>query len=603
MAEKKKKDIRIDPLLMVVLSKRLDAISREMANTLTRTGRSGNINTAKDFSCGITDAQARMVCVDEGLPIHIVGAGLAAKSVTDLFDDIQPGDCFLNNSPYYGNSHHADFTFMVPVFYKGKHVFTTITRAHQGDIGNHDPTTYMPFASDVYTEGGLDFPCVRIQRDYKDLADIVRMAKVRIRAPEQWYGDYLAAIGSVRTGEKRIVEMCDKYGLDTVMAFTERWQEYGRTRMIEAIRLLPAGTWENETRHDPLPFVAPDGVPIRVKLTINPMEGYITLDFTDNIDCIPFGLNMSEATVMASAVSGVLNNLDPTLPHNWGAFSRIIIKVREGSVVGQARHPLSASMATTNLADRVINVVQACFGKVSKELGLAEGAYMPAAAGSVFGIDWRKNNALYVRQLMMGGAGGPGHHGYDGWLGYGIPVTAGVVHMDSIEIDEQAMPLLVDKHEVIPDSGGAGQWRGAIGMECHQRPRHDAGSWGFIADGHFNPPQGINGGLPGSALQLYKYTLDKGEETKTELPTVSLETLQPGEAMISMSSGGGGFGNPLDRDPEKVRHDVREGYVTLEKARDIYGVVINTDTELYSVNNEATKALRAGMKKNAEATK
>ncbi|MCX5996099.1 MAG: hydantoinase B/oxoprolinase family protein [Chloroflexi bacterium] len=595
MAIKKQKEVRVDPLLMVVLSKRLEAISREMANTLTRTGRSGNINTAKDFSCGITDAQARMVCVDEGLPVHIVSAGLAAKSLTDLFDDIRPGDCFLNNSPYYGNSHHADYTFLAPVFYKGKHVFTTITRAHQGDIGNHDPTTYMPFATDVYTEGALDFPCVRIQRDYKDQADIIRMAKVRIRAPEQWYGDYLAALGSVRTGEKRIIEMCDKYGLDTVVAFTERWQEYGRTRMIDAIRQLPAGTWENETRHDPLPFVAPDGVPIKVKMEIDPKEGYITLDFTHNIDCIPFGMNMSEATVMACSVAGVLNNLDPTLPHNWGAFSRIIIKMRDGCVIGQARHPISASMATTNLADRVINVVQACFGKVRKDLGLADGAFMPAAAGSVFGIDWRKSNAI--------GAGGPGHYGYDGWLGYGIPVTAGVVHMDSIEVDEQAMPLLITKHEIIPDSGGAGQWRGAIGIECRQKPRHDAGSWGFIADGHFNPPQGINGGLPGSALQLYKYEITKGEDTKTELPTVSMESLQPTEMMISLSSGGGGFGDPLDRDSEKVRHDTREGYVTLEKAREIYGVVIKTDSELYSIDQGATKVLRAEIKKNREAVR
>jgi N-methylhydantoinase B len=175
--------------------------------------------------------------------------------------------------------------------------------------------------------------------------------------------------------------------------------------------------------------------------------------------------------------------------------------------------------------------------------------------------------------------------------------------MDSIEVDEQAMPLLIAKHEIIPDSGGAGQWRGAIGMECWQKPRHDAGSWGFIADGHFNPPQGINGGLPGSALQLYKFDIAKGPDVRTELPTVSMETLQPNEMMISMSSGGGGFGDPLDRDTEKVRHDVREGYVSLEKARDIYGVVIKTDTELFSIDTEATKELRKEMKKSREAAK
>jgi N-methylhydantoinase B len=391
--------------------------------------------------------------------------------------------------------------------------------------------------------------------------------------------------------------MCDKYGVDTVLAFADQWQDYGRRRMIEAIKSLPKGTWENDTKLDPIPFIAPDGIPIQVKMTIDPAEAYITLDFTGNIDCMACGLNMSTATVMACATAGVLNNLDPTLPHNWGAFSRILIKMREGSMIGQVKHPISASMATTNVADRVINVVQSCFAKVREDLGLADGAMMPAAAGSVFGVDWRRNYAVYVRQLLMGGAGGPGHYGYDGWFAYGIPVTAGVVRVDSIEVDELALPLLIDNHEIITDSAGAGQWRGAPGVECRQRPRHDAGSWGFIADGHFNPPQGVRGGHAGRPANLWKYEIGKGEETKVALPTVSMEAIQPTEIMISESAGGGGFGNPLDRDPERVRYDVREEVVSLEKAREIYGVVIDTRPELFAVDGEATKKLRATMRK------
>ena len=604
MTSKKQKEVRIDPLLMVVLSKRFEAISREMANTMLRTGRSGNINTAKDFSCGITDGQARMVCVDEGLPVHIGGAGLAAKYMTDVFHDIRPGDCFINNSPYHGNNHNADHTLFAPVFYKGKHIFTTIARAHQADIGNHDPSAYVPFARDVYDEGAIIFPCVRIQQNYKDEQDIIRMAKVRIRAPEQWYGDYLAELGAVRTGEKRIMEMCDKYGLDVVLAFAEQWQEYGKRRMIETIKALPKGVWENETRHDPLPFVVPEGVPVRVKMEIDPEKAYITLDFTSNIDCIPAGLNMSEASVIACAVAGVLNNLDPTLPHNWGAFSRIIIKMREGSVVGRVKHPVSASMASTNVADRVINVVQSCFAKVRKDLGLADGALgMPAAAGSVFGVDWRRNNEVYVRQLIMGAMGGPGHYGYDGWLGYGIPVTGGVVHLDSAEVDELALPILIERHEVIADSGGPGRWRGAPGIECRQRPRHDPGSWGFISDGHYNPAQGVNGGQPGRPSDVWKYDINKGEQSKIDLPKISLETLQPFEMLVSESCGGGGFGDPLERDPERVRYDVREEFVSLAKAREVYGVVIDTAPALYAVDRLATEKLRAELKKNREAVK
>ena len=389
-----------------------------------------------------------------------------------------------------------------------------------------------------------------------------------------------------------------------MLAFEEQWQEYGKRRMTDAIKTLPAGTWEHETRHDPLPFVAPDGIPIRVKMTVDPVEAYITLDFTGNIDSLPCGMNMSESTVMACGVAGVLNNLDPTLPHNWGAFSRIIVKMREGSVVGKTKHPGCASMATTNVADRVINVVQSCFAKLGKEKGMADGALgMPAAAASVFGVDWRKDNAVYVRQLIMGASGGPGHYGYDGWLGYGMPVVAGVVHLDSAEVDELALPILVDKHEFITDSGGPGQWRGAPGIECRQRPRHDPGSWGFISDGHYNVAQGVNGGQSGRPSDVWKYDINKGEKEKIDLPKVSLETLQPSEMLVSESCGGGGFGDPLDRDPEKVKYDVRAEFVSARCARDVYGVVVDTSREQYTVDYPATKALRAELRKQKEAGK
>ena len=172
--------------------------------------------------------------------------------------------------------------------------------------------------------------------------------------------------------------------------------------MIDPLSNFPPQVRKMRTAR-PCPFVAPEGVPIRVKLEIDPKEAYITLDFTGNIDCIPFGLNMSQSTVMACAVAGVLNNLDPTLPHNWGSFSRIIIKMRDGSVIGQAKHPISASIATTNLADRVINVVQACFGKVRKDLWPGGRRIYARRCQQRLRIDWRKNNAIYVRQLMMGG--------------------------------------------------------------------------------------------------------------------------------------------------------------------------------------------------------
>jgi N-methylhydantoinase B len=591
---------QIEPYLMVVLAKRFEAIGKQMTNTLLRSARSIVVNTARDFSCSISDASGRLICLSEGLPIHVASSGLVARVMTDLFDDIREGDCFLNNSPYYGNTHHADHTMCVPVFFEGEHLFTTIARAHQADCGNSQPTTYMPFSKDLYEEGALDFPCVRVQRDYQDVKDVVRMAGMRIRVPDQWYGDYLAAIGACRIGEREIGKLCKKYGTETIKAFNEQWQEYGSRRMIDAIRQLPKGVFENETKLDPFPFVADNGVNIKVKMTIDPDEAFITLDFTKSDDTVPGGLNMSEATVRAAGITGVLNNMDSTMPQNEGAFSRIKFVMRDNCVVGPAKHPACASMATTTVADRVINVVQACFAKVGSGLGMAEGALgMPASCSVISGTDQRRGGAPYINQLTVGGLGGPAVYGHDGWLTYGIPVTGGVLHGDSMELDELRFPILFEKNELVTDSGGEGQWRGAFGVECRIRQRFDPGVWIYPSDGHHNPAQGVAGGGPGKASDVWKCKQD--DPTRTDLPKVSQEFLMPGEILVSESCGGGGFGDPLERDPELVAWDVREDFVSPEKARDIYGVVLIDSDELFTVDIEATTALRDQLRNNRKA--
>ena len=171
---------KIEPFLMAILSGRFRAITKEMANTLMRSGRSTVLNTAKDFGCSITDEQCRVVSMAEGLPIQLAAVHLIPKAVIELFkDDIRPGDIFLNNSPYYGNIHHADYTICAPVFYDGELQFFVMNRAHQADTGAPIPTVFLPFAKTIYEEG-LHFPCLRVQRDYEDISDIIRMIKYRI---------------------------------------------------------------------------------------------------------------------------------------------------------------------------------------------------------------------------------------------------------------------------------------------------------------------------------------------------------------------------------------------------------------------------------------
>ena len=213
----------MDPVHMAVLSNRINAIVAEMTNTLLRTARSAVLAVVRDFSCSIITADNELLCPGDGLPIHIFGSPLQGETMTELHKDLAPGDAFLHNDPYLGNTHAADHMIMAPVFIDGVHLFTTCAKAHMADCGNSIPSTYHAYARDVYEEGSLIFPCVRIQKDYKDVDDIIRMCQRRIRVPEQWYGDYLAQIGAARIGERRLITLVERYGIETIQQFMRDW--------------------------------------------------------------------------------------------------------------------------------------------------------------------------------------------------------------------------------------------------------------------------------------------------------------------------------------------------------------------------------------------
>lgn len=582
---------KIDPFLLSVLSSKFQSITREMTNTLLKSGRSGVLNTARDFSCAIATADNNLVHSEEGLPIHVIGIENTAKPMVELFDDLAPGDAFLNNSPYYGNSHHADFTLIVPVFYNGEHVFTSFAKAHQADIGNSEPTTYMPYAKDVYEEGALDFPCVRVQRGYEDIEDIIRMCHMRIRVPDQWYGDFLAQLGACRIGEERIIELIDEYGLETINKFIKKWFDYGKRRIINEIKKLPKGEWEGKTKHDPVPGVAPDGIPINVKISILPDEGKITIDLRDNIDCVEGGLNLSKACSQAASVTGVLNCLDPALPHNAGSINQIDVKMRENCVVGETKHPKCCSVATTNVADRLIDVVQKSFSKVRKDMGIAEGSPgQPVAAAVISGKDYRRNDKPFVNEIYYGLTGGPASGKADGWLLYFIPVVAGMMYRDSIELDEQKYPIHIWCNRLIPDTEGAGKYRGAPSAITIYGPKKKPMSVGYYTDGNEFSPEGVRGGLDGGPGYAFKI---KENNDICELQPMGREIIGPQEKIVSICCGGGGYGNPIERKIEKVKNDVQMGLISKDKAEKIYGVIFKDNN---TVDLEATKNKRINLK-------
>jgi len=580
-----------DPVTLAVIANRLDSIVREMENTLLRSGRSAILNVARDFSCALITGDNRLLASAEGLPVHVIGMEYLAEAVTELHPDLAEGDAFLHNDPYLGNTHPADHVILAPVFWQGRHLFTTAAKAHQADCGNAQPTTYMPYARDVYEEGSLVFPAVQVQRDFRDIDDVIRMCRRRIRVPDQWYGDYLAMVGAARIGEARLKELCERYGADTIAEFVEEWFDYSERRVAHVISTMPAGTIVGEGMHDPF-GPAPDGIPIRVSITIDPEAGTIEADLTDNIDCLPAGVNESRTCSLNNCMTGIFNSIDPDIPHNAGTFRRVKVKLRENCVVGIPRFPHSCSVATTNVGERLVVTTQRTIADAWEGYGLAEGACgIGPAFAVVSGTDWRKDDSPYVNQKFLGSQGGPGGPEHDGWVTYGNSVTNGLMFRDSVEIDEQKYPIRIHEIRVRADSEGAGRRRGAPGTRVTFGPKHDRMTAAYVTDGFHHPPRGTQGGGTAAASIAFKVS-SKGEE---ELDPIAQVVLEPGELLGHLLSGGGGYGDPRAREPERVREDVLARFVSIERARDVYGVAFTgaaLDDSL-AVDEEETARLRS----------
>ena len=415
-----KQKTKLDPITLAVLHKRFDAVTTKMANTLLRTGRSGVLNLARDFSTSVVTRECELLTGAESLPIHhLSGADLMARSMMDLHPNLKRGDAYLHNSPYHGCSHPADHTILVPVIdAKGVHQFTVWVKAHQADCGCSQPTTYMGHARDVYEEGALIFPPTKVQGNYENNEDFINFCRMRIRVPEQWYGDYLAMIGAARIGEREVLAMGDEYGWETLHDFSKEWFDYSEKLMISAIKKLPTGEATTHSTHDPVPGTPDEGIPITAHVRIDNKKATIEVDLTDNPDAMPCGLNLSEACARTGAMIGVFNSIDDIVPTNAGSFRRVNVLIRDGSVAGGGKHPTSMSVATTNLADRVTNPVQRAFSKIQDGIGLAEcGPIFPASMGVISGFDPRNDNEPFVNHLFLMVTGGAGR-GQDGRLAH-----------------------------------------------------------------------------------------------------------------------------------------------------------------------------------------
>ena len=329
---------------------------------------------------------------------------------------------------------------------------------------------------------------------------------------------------------------------------------------------------------------------INVGIAVDPDAAEIEVDLRENPDCLPCGLNLTEATAHTSALIGVFNSLDHTIPRNSGSARAVDVLLRENCCVGIPVHPASCSLATSGLAERLAGVVQRTLAEFGEEMGMAStGPECAPATANISGRDPRHGNAPFVDMTILGQSGGAGHPHGDGWLTNGETSDGGSMMRDSTEVLELLRPMRIWADRIIPDTEGAGRFRGAPSLYVEYGPVDTVLEVMYAADGTINPALGARGGHAGALARPMMRSAD-GEVIA--LDAWGHVVLGPEERIISISAAGGGFGVPTERDPEMVRHDVAEGWTSAERARHTYGVVLREDG---SVDEAATVALRGQM--------
>jgi N-methylhydantoinase B len=592
----------IDPVTFSVVYARIEGIMSEMTETVLATARNPILHGAKDFTCCLmNDRGDAVLSMFDCIPVHVGTMSPPLRFVIRTFgDDIKEGDVFVNNASYAGNAHVGDFTMFAPIFYQGKLVAWAASKCHLLDIGGHEPTSMDPFAKDIYEEG-YHFPGVRLCRDHKIIPDLIRFIVYNFRYPRQWYGDFLAQLGSLWVGESRVIELCERFGYDTIKGCLFEVLRYGERKMIEEIRKLPKTTVEETLKSETFKGFVDEALDFKMKLSIDPDKAIVEFDYEEMPDQIEFSYNLSYSTCRCSALQGTLPMLSPDLPYNSGVLERIKVKQREGAIAGIPRWPVGTEVATVGLCDEVTNLVFKTWAKVLPDRALAGMGEHPAANFCGSGVDPRHNDEPYGHLHYLAASAAGGTEGYDGLPHMFGHCIMGNMGYESIEIHELAIPHIVWEVSAVTDSGGAGKWRGGVSVSHRVQPRNHDMTLIYCGTGHTWPPFGLFDGEPGTVAD--HWILDhKSGQIVEHLENMGEVVCKENQDWFAITGGGGGFGDPTERDPEKIKDDVRDGFVSLEAARDRYGVVINTDTELFEVDYEATQKLRTELREVKGAT-
>lgn len=571
----------IDPITLEVITEGLISIVREMRATVFRTARSVAIYEAKDFSCGLFDHDSQVVAQSEDIGAHVVPLPWSVRSAMDDFGrDLGPGDVVLLNDPYRGGTHLNDVTLIYPVFEGERLILFPAVREHWADVGGMVPGSLSGRATEIYQEGVRIPPIKIVERGRLNQAAL-DLILANMRVPEERLGDFHAGLAACKTAERRIREVVARYGLDTLLAAIRQNLDRSEARMRAQLGALPDG---EVTYEDYLETFGERGLePLLLPLRLTIRGDQLTADFTGAAPQVPVPVNSTLAVTAASVFIALKSVLDPEAPMNHGSFRPITVIAPEATVVN-VRPPAPAG-SHGEIRKRVIAVMVGALAQVVPEL-VAGDLFRTSFHNLIGGIHPRTGRQYVHYEWASGGNGAFAED--DGPSAMASIDWGDLNTVQPTEVLESRFPLRVESSALAADSGGDGRQRGGLAMRRQIRLLAPEATYSVLADGAILPAFGILGAWSG--VPVGSWVIRSGRTLRFPTPgKVSGFRMVEGDVLVLQSAGGGGYGDALDRAPERVLEDVREGYVSLERARERYGVVLTADL---MVDVEATTELR-----------
>jgi N-methylhydantoinase B len=569
----------VDPVTVEIIRNGVLAVTEEMKTNLMRTAYNMIIYEALDFTVGLFTPGGETVSIGLGLPMFIRGMSETIKAKIRHFgmDRIKPGDIYITNDAYITGSHLNHITLTKPVFHKQRLVAFTCCMAHWLDIGG----SIGHVTSDIYSEG-LQVPILKYQSEgivNQDLVDIIRM---NVRLPDLAVGDLRAQVTAVTTGERRFLELVERYGADAVAGSINAIMDHSDAEARANAAKIPDGIYEAESFMDDDGLNIGQPVPIRVKVIVE--NGQVTIDLSDVSRQVSGFYNSGITTGYACAQVAYKCLTTPReYPVNDGSFRSLKVIVPEGRVVSATRPAPMRWWMTFPMT--VIDTIFKALAGVVPDMIIA-GHHADLIVASIHGISLVDNRFFIAALGPLGG--GWGAKSTEDGVSVTVCINDGDTHNSPTEQIEAKYPILVEKYALRQNSGGAGRTRGGLGAEYIVQALAPMSLDTTIERTHCNP-WGINGGLDAEGNGV---AVRMNGEWISDLPNAKLTNhrLRKGDAFMLRSGGGGGFGDPRTRDAEKVAFDVREGYISRDKAESLYGVVVDRDSG--EVDRVRTEQLR-----------